>query len=61
MEGALTILVLLCALAVLAPRWGVDSRDWPRSPEHTQALRGFAWGVTSQGRSATRKEPRQVE
>jgi hypothetical protein len=46
MEGALAVFALLGALAVLAPRWGVDSRDWPRSPEHTLAIRGFAWGRT---------------
>ncbi len=59
MEGALAIVGLLCALALITPRWGVDSRDWPRSSEHTLAIRGFAWGRTS--RSTVRRERAGVE
>jgi hypothetical protein len=41
-EG-LIVLALFVALALLAVRYGADSRDGIRSKEHDLALRGVAW------------------
>ena len=41
-EG-LIVLALFVALAILAVRYGADSRDGIRSREHDLALRGMTW------------------
>jgi hypothetical protein len=40
---ALLIIGLLIALAILAPRFGHDSREHSASAEEAFAHRGFAW------------------
>jgi hypothetical protein len=40
----LVVVALLCALAVLAARWGVDSRESLRSKEEELAALGLTWG-----------------
>jgi hypothetical protein len=42
MEALLTIGLLL-GLAILAPRFGYDSREHPASAEEGFAHQGFAW------------------
>ena len=40
---ALLVLSLLVVLAILAPRFGHDSREQPASTEEALARQGFAW------------------
>ncbi len=40
---ALVVFGALVALALAAPRWGRDSRDLFRSPEHRFARLGYCW------------------
>jgi hypothetical protein len=40
----LLVLALLCALGLLAARWGVDSRESLRSKEEQLAALGLTWG-----------------
>jgi hypothetical protein len=47
---ALAILGLLCALGVLAARWGVDSRDSLTSEEEELAALGVTWGPPARPR-----------
>ncbi len=42
MDGVLLMGAIL-VLAWLAPRFGVDSRDWPESPEQVLARHGVRW------------------
>ena len=42
---ALVVVGLLVALAVAAPRWGVDSRSTLASRELEQATFGLSWAV----------------
>jgi hypothetical protein len=39
----LIVLAFFILLALAAPRWGVDSREPPRSKEWHQAQCGLAW------------------
>lgn len=39
----LIVIAILCAVGVLAIRFGYDSRSLPRSPEEQAALDGMAW------------------
>jgi hypothetical protein len=44
---ALVPLALLCTLAILATRWGYDSRDSVRSKEQELASLGLTWGLST--------------
>jgi hypothetical protein len=51
----------LCALGVLAMRFGYDSRDDFRSPEETLANFGFAWhGKPGRPQRTPRRKPVNV-
>jgi hypothetical protein len=41
--GLLIIVIALCALALIAPRFGQDSRDRPHSSEEDAASWGMTW------------------
>lgn len=54
---ALIVLILVCALAVLATRYGFDSREAPRSKEHELAMLGLTWGPPAPAAVPSRTPP----
>ena len=58
MMEALFVLALFLALAILSLRYGVDSRESPRSKEHDLAVHGVTWNDSaSQPRAADTPAP----